>query len=82
MSDQVTFSLVHLLQLLLVSMRVDRIARVAERYLAMNALTAIAVVYKLLFHRIVLVLELIIVIHFQSTMVQIFKLLNDSHIDI
>ena len=63
MCQQLTLNLVHLLQLLLEGLRVDGIVAIAKWHLSMNALTAIAVIYKLRFHRIIMVLKLIIVVH-------------------
>ena len=71
MGVHVIFAMVHLLQLLLKRLWVDRIACVAQRHLAVYALTTVAMVR--LLHRIVLVVNLIIVIHFNQ---QWFKYSN------
>ena len=63
MGQQLTLDLLHLLQLLLECLRVDGIGAIAKWNLSMNALTAVAVVCKLLLHRIIMVLKLIIVVH-------------------
>lgn len=65
-----TLRCLHLLQLLLERLRVDGIRSVAKYSVPVYTLTAVAVVDKLLLlHRIVMVLDLIIVVHILSSMV-------------